>query len=130
MKKLLIVITLVLALAVPLTAFAATSSAPVAQAVRSFCGIDTSKLTTAQKADLTDQFKKQMELKKETINKMVSNGSITKEQGAAYIKNIDDMIKYHNDNGFTGGMGMGRGGRGGGCGMGANGCTFNNTSTN
>ena len=58
LKKLLIVISLIVALAVPLTAFAATSTAPVAQAVRSFCGIDTSKLTTAQKADLTNQYKK------------------------------------------------------------------------
>lgn len=124
MKKLLIVISLILALAVPLTAFAATSDAPVAQAVRSFCGIDTSKLTTAQKTDLTDQFKKQMDLKKETINIMVSNGTITKEQGIASIKNIDDTIKYRNDNGFTGGMGMGRGG-----GRGMGGCTFNSTTT-
>ena len=127
MKKLLIVISLIVALAVPLTAFAATSNAPAAQAIRGFCGIDTSKMTTQQKTDLNDQFKKQMDLKKETINKMVSNGTITNEQGVAAIKSIDDMIKYRNDNGFTGGMGMGRRGMGGNCGT--NGCTFNSITT-
>ena len=131
MKKLLLLIGLIVALAVPLTAFAATSDAPAAQALRGFCGIDTSKLTDQQKTDLNDQFKKQMDLRKESINKMVANGTITKEQGDAAIKNIDDMTKYRQENGFTGGMRMGRGfggGRGMGGGCGTNGCTFNGTS--
>ena len=46
---------------------------------------------------------------------MVGNGAITKEQGDAALKNIDDMVKYCQENGFAGGRGMkmGRGfGRG------------------
>lgn len=117
MKKLLIVIGLIVALAVPLTAFAATSDAPAAQTFRSWCGIDFSKLTDQQKTDLNDSFNKMMDLRKESINKMVENGAITKDQGDAAIKNINDMIKYRQENGFVGGMGMGKG-FGGGRGMG------------
>lgn len=117
MKKLLMLIGLIVALSVPVAAFAATSDAPAAQAIRGFCGIDTSKLTDQQKTDLNDQFKKMMDLKKESINKMVANGTLTKEQGEAAIKNLDDMIKYRQENGVIGGMGMGKG-FGGGRGMG------------
>lgn len=116
MKKLFIVLSLVLAISVPLTAFAATSDTPVAQTFRSWCGIDFSKLTDQQKTDLDDSFNAMMDLRKESINKMVDNGSITKEQGDAAIKSIDDMIKYRQENGFVGGFGghgMGRGFRGG-----------------
>lgn len=112
MKKLLMIIGIVVALAVPLTAFAATSDAPAAQAIRGICGIDASKLTDQQKADLNDQFKKMMDLKKESINKMVANGTLTAAQGTAAIKQTDDMIKYRQENGFTGRMGGGFGGRG------------------
>ena len=125
MKKLLIIVGVVLAIAIPLVAFAATSNAPAAQAIRGFCGIDTSKLTVQQKADITDQFNKMMDLRKESINKMVANGSITKEQGDAAIKQIDDAIKNGQGNGFAGGCGIGQS-IGGGCGMsrgcGGNGC--------
>ena len=109
MKKLFIVIGLIVALAIPMSAFAATSDAPAAQAFRSWCGIDFSKLTDQQKTDLNDQFKKMMDLRKESINKMVADGAITKEQGDAAIQQIDAMIKYRQDNGIVGGMGMGPG---------------------
>ena len=116
MKKLLMVIVLVVAFAIPTTAFAtsATTAAPV-QIYGSWCAIDFSKLTDQQKADLTDSFNQMMDLRKETINKMVADGAITKEQGDASIKYIDDMIKYRTENGFTGGYGfrgMGKGYRG------------------
>ena len=122
MKKLFIVIGLIVALAIPMTAFAATSDSPAAQTFRSWCGIDTSKLTDQQKSDLTDSYNEMMNLRKDSIKKMVENGTITKDQGDAAIKQIDDMIKYRQENGFTGGMGMGCG-FGGGRGM-RGGCTF------
>lgn len=128
MKKLLIVIGLIAALAIPTAAFAATSDAPAAQAIRSYCGIDFSKLTDQQKTDLNDQFKKMTDLRKESINKMVADGAMTKEQGDAAIKRIDDMTKYRQENGFTGGMGMG--GFGGGRGGMRGGCTFNPAPSN
>ena len=126
-KKLLIVIAIIAVLAIPTAAFAASSDTPAAQAIRGFCGIDTSKLTDQQKADLNDQFQKMIDLRKESINKMVADGAITKEQGDAAIKNIDDMAKYRQENGFTGGMGRGFGG---GCGGMRGGCAFNTPPSN
>jgi len=122
MKKLLIVIGLAVALMVPLTTFAAASDAPAAQAIRGLCGIDTSNLTDQQKADLNEQSNKMIDLKKESINKMVANGTLTKEQGETAIKSIDDMIKYRQENGFTGGTMGGFGGHG--MNRGCGGCTL------
>ncbi|KUO71839.1 MAG: hypothetical protein APF77_06935 [Clostridia bacterium BRH_c25] len=122
MKKLFIVLSLVLAISVPLTVFAATSDTPVAQTFRGWCGFDASTLTDQQKADLNDTYQKMIDLRKESINKMVENGTITKEQGDAAIKRIDDMDKYRQENGAVGGR-MGRMGRIGG---GFRGGMFNN----
>jgi len=125
MKRIYVIIALFVALAVPSTAFAATSAAPVAQTIRNYCGIDTSKLTDQQKTDLNNQATKMMDLRKESINVMVANGSLTKEQGDAAIKNIDDRIKYAQENGFAGGYGGPGMGRGFGGGYGTNGCIYN-----
>jgi hypothetical protein len=112
MKKLLTVLGVILALAIPPAAFAATSATPAAQAIRCCCGINTSQLTDQQKADLTKQRQKITDLKKETVNKMVTNGALTKEQGASVIKQIDSRMQYCQENGFTGNCGMGNGGGG------------------
>ena len=108
MKKILIILAVILALALPIAAFGLTSDSQPAKNIRSFCGIcvDASKLTELQKADLSESFNKMIELRKETINKMVENGSITKEQGALELKRIDDMVKYHNENGSSFGSDM------------------------
>lgn len=102
MKKLFLVLAVVIALAIPITVFAASSDSPIATNIRSFCGvgINASDLTEQQKADLSESFNKMIELRKETINKMVQNGSITKEQGDLELKRIEFMIKYHNENGY------------------------------
>jgi hypothetical protein len=106
-KKLILSVAVASALIIPASALAATSDTAAAKTVRSFFGIDTSKLTEKQKADVTDYTKKMADLQKEAINKMVSNGSMTKEQGDAAIKKIDDAVA----NG-TFGIGMGKGGPG------------------
>lgn len=111
-KKLLMVIGLIVVLvvlAIPSVAYAATSDAPAAQAIRGFCGFDTSKLTDQQNADLNDSYQKMMDLREESINKMVDNGTITKEQGDAALKRIDDMVKCGQENGTAAGC------MGGGC---------------
>lgn len=113
MKKILIISVILLAIAVPFTAFAAASDAPTAQSLRGFWGIDSSKLTDQHKADLINAFKKLMETKKEIIKDLIESGSLTKEQGDVYIQRIDDMIKYREENGFFGGFGLGRGYKGG-----------------
>lgn len=92
-RKILTVLAIVTALAIPASVFAATSNTPVPKAIRSFLGIDTSKLTDTQKAAVTDYTQKAASLQKDFINKMVANGSMTKEQGDAQIAKIDDAVK-------------------------------------
>ena len=110
-RKLIITIAVVFAITIPATVFAATSSTTTAKSIRGFFGfgIDTSKLTDMQKADVSTYTKKLADLQKEFIDKMVSNGTLTKDQGTMATKKIDDSLA----NGtflpnLTGGMGEGR----------------------
>lgn len=96
-KKMLIIVAIFIAMTVPASVFAATTNAPIAKTVRGFFGIDTSTLTEKQKVDVTDYTKKMGDLKKEFVNKMVANGSMTKDQGIVATNKIDQAIK----NGFT-----------------------------
>ena len=100
-KTLIITLAMVVVIAVPFSVFAATSDTKAAKSVRSFFGIDSSKLTDQQKSDMKDYSTKMANLQKEFINKMVSNGTMTKEQGAAAIKKIDDMLAKGTTNGFN-----------------------------
>jgi polyhydroxyalkanoate synthesis regulator phasin len=113
-KKILTTMVIVGALAIPFSVFAATSDTAPAKAVRGFFGIDASKLTDAQKTDVTDYTKKMSELQKEFVNKMVTNGSMTKEQGEAAIQRIENGVSNGTFlKGFDGGFGKhGRGGFG------------------
>lgn len=109
-KKLLILLAIVVVIAVPFSVFAATSDTSAAKTVRGFFGIDTSKLNDQQKSDIKDYSTKMANLQKEFINKMVANGSMTKDQGDAAIKKIDDMLTKGSSSDFL--FGMGKGGHG------------------
>lgn len=115
-KKVLIILAVIVALAIPLSVYAATSDTPAAKSVRGFFGIDTSKLTDQQKSDIKDYSQKMADLQKQFINKMVENGTMTKEQGDAAISRIDAAQKNGTLNGLMKGMGMfgfeGNGGKG------------------
>lgn len=108
MRKLFFVLAVVIIVAIPIAAFAATSDSQAAANIRGFCGIgvNTSNLTDKQKADLDESFNKMIELRKETINKMVQDGLLTKEQGDLQLKQLEDMVKYHQENGSGYGFGM------------------------
>lgn len=119
-KKILIILTLVVVLLVSFTVFAVAADVPAAANIRKFFGVDTSKLTDQQKSDLNDSLSKidalkkdttskMAELQKEAITKMIANGSMTQEQGDAAIKKIDEMAKNPDGNGFSKGLGMGKG---------------------
>ncbi len=112
-SKLLILLTIIVGIAVPFSVYAATSDTTAARTVKGFLGIDTSKLTDKQKAAVEDYSKKMADLKKEFINEMVANGSMTKEQGDAAVKRVDDILANREENGSIGGMGMRKGHRGG-----------------
>ena len=122
MKKILIVCLVVAALLIPITAFAATNDADVSANSNSAIDgqilkpkpmpkIDTSKLTDAQKKDLEDQHLKMIALKKETIDVMVANGTITSEQGDKMKANIDNREKIRKEKGIVPFSGMGKGGK-------------------
>lgn len=118
-RKIIISMVAVLAVTVPVTVFAATSTSTAAVSIRHFFGaqIDSSKLTDAQKADVKTYTKKMAEVEKEFINKMVSNGTLSTEQGAAATKRIDAALEngtyalnlFEKDDH---GRGMGQGGAG------------------
>ncbi len=120
-SKMLIAATVIAVLLLPFSVFAATSNTPVAKNIRGFLGINTSKLTDQQKADIKDYTQKAADLQKEFINKMVSNGALTKEQGDAEIKRIDEMLKNGDVNGFLPGSEKWKGGLRGSAGQGNSG---------
>ena len=134
MRKIFLIALVLLALSIPLASFALASqtdnstaaqqpsqgddAATVAPNRFGMRSIDFSKLTEQQKADMAAAWKKVMEAKKEMVSKLVSNGTITKEQGDEWIKRIDEKIKDVEQNGFTNaagfkakmrGRGMGKG---------------------
>lgn len=71
-------------------------------------GMDSSKLTDQQKADMDEFSKKMTELHKDMIDKMVANGALTKEQGDAADQRLESGFRP--ENGFPKGRGMRRGG--------------------
>lgn len=117
MKKRNAVIALALttALAVPFSVFAATSDTTTARSIRGFFGIDASKLTDQQKADVNSYTAKMADLQKQFIDQMVNNGTITKAQGDAEKSRIDEAVNNGDVGSFFSGMGRGFG-KGGGMG--------------
>lgn len=111
-KKLLIIFAASASLVIPFSVFAASSDASYAKNIRGFFGINASKLTEQQKADVKEYSQKMADLQKDFINKMVANGSITQEQADAQIKRIDEMLANGGEYGFMPGFGMGKGGFG------------------
>lgn len=97
-------------LMIPFSVFAATSDSETAKTVRSFFKIDTSKLNARQKSDAASYSKKIADLQKEFVDKMVQNGTMTKEDGDAAKKRIDDAYKSSAENNRIYGLGAGGGG--------------------
>lgn len=95
-NKWLIVLAVALALAIPLTVFAANIDSPLTNSIKGFLGIDTSKLTSEQKQIIADYNKKIASLEKEFINKLLSEGLITQQQADDIIKNIDSRVSEAN----------------------------------
>lgn len=103
--KLIIIVAVIVALVLPVSIFAAASDAPAAKQIRGFFGIDISKLSDKQKADIKSYSQSMAELQKKFINKMVENGTMTKEQGNAAVKRIDESLANGLENGVYPGLG-------------------------
>ncbi|ADD02021.1 conserved hypothetical protein [Thermoanaerobacter italicus Ab9] len=108
-NKWLIVLAVALALAIPLTVFAANIDSPLTNSIKGFFGIDTSKLTSEQKQIIADYNKKIADLEKEFINKLLSEGLITQQQADNIIKNIDSRVSEANQDSVPFFIGGGRG---------------------
>jgi len=108
-NKWLIVLAVALALAIPLTVFAANIDSPLTNSIKGFLGIDTSKLTSEQKQIIADYNKKIADLEKEFINKLLSEGLITQQQADNIIKNIDSRVSEANQDSVPFFIGGGRG---------------------
>lgn len=69
---------------------------------------EAAELTEQQKADLDESFEQMMELRRETIQKMVENGLLTEEEGRQALERLDETADAHGEDGefyFYGGMG-------------------------
>lgn len=112
-SKIFITASVIAAMLVPFSVFAATSNTPAAKNIRGFLGLDASKLTDTQKADVKTYTQKMADLQKEFINKMVDNGALTKEQGEAETKKIDESLSKGDTSSILPGYGKNKGGHGG-----------------
>ena len=74
-----------------------------------FAGDDTSKLTDQQKKDVDDYKQKLSALRKELVDKYVAAGVITREQGDAMLKRMEQKPGPGFEKGFGKGMMKGRG---------------------
>jgi hypothetical protein len=109
MKKILIILVAVIVLSVPVAVYAASVNSETAKNMKGSCslGVDTADLTEQQKEDLEETFNQMVEVRKESISKMVENGLMSKEEADAALEQLNEMIEYHEENGYGMGMGMG-----------------------
>lgn len=106
MKKALFILGAAVALLIPVSAYAATASFDTDTRTWGPFGSDAEDLTEQQKNDLEETYEEMIDVRRNLINKMIENGLLTKEQGEEALKDLDDMVEYHDENGFLGGMGM------------------------
>lgn len=103
-RKALLIIAIVVLVLVPVAAFALANYSPVRSDV-SYPAYR-QELTQQQEADLQESFQQMIDLRKETINKMVQDGLLTQEEGQEALAQLDEMAAYHAENGYAFGYGM------------------------
>ena len=88
MKKIIVLITIACILALTLSTFVFADDA----------------------SSLPQWFKDMISWRKAQVDQAVKDNAITEEQAQLYRNHIDQMEKFHEENGFPAGMGMGSGG--------------------
>ena len=108
MRKALLIIAIVVLALVPVTAYALVVNSPARADIRAYYNgsTDRQELTQQQQADLDESHQKMIDLRKETINKMVQDGLLTAEQAQQELQQLDLMAAYHAENGGSYGYGM------------------------
>lgn len=108
MRKALLIVAIVILVLTPVAAYALMTVSP---APGNVCFTsDRQELTQQQQADLQESHQKMIDLRKESIQKMVQDGLLTPEEGQQALEQLDRMADYSAENGSTFGFG-----RMGGC---------------
>lgn len=103
MRKALLIIAIVILVLTPVAAYTLTTYSPARNV--SFSDYN-QELTQQQQTDLEESYQQMIDLRKETITKMVQDGLLTQEEGQAALEQLDEMAAYHAENGYTYGYGM------------------------
>ena len=111
MRKALLIIAIAVLVLTPVAAYAILANSPA----RAEAGlpVERQKLTQQQQTDLQESFQKMIDLRKESINKLVADGLLTEEQGQQALAQLDARTAYHAESGYAFGFGMMGGCRGG-----------------
>jgi len=108
MRKALLIVAIVVLALVPVAAYLLVVNSPARADVRAYYSGSSNRqeLTQQQQADLDESYQKMIDLRKETINKMVQDGLLTAEQAQIELQQLDQMAAYHAENGDNYGYGM------------------------
>ena len=113
MRKALLIIAIVVLALVPFAAYMLIVNTPARVAVSTDTQTATTagqELTEQQQADLQESHQKMIDLRKESIQKMVQDGLLTQAEGQQALEQLDRMAAYFAESGSTFGFG-----RMGGC---------------
>lgn len=106
MKKIILVLTLVLALGLG-SMFVYATESPVGNSA-----------VTAEDKEANEWFEERMEYRKAQLEEAKDKGEITEEEYKTWSEHITEMEKFHEENGFPNGGGFGAGCNGAGRGNG------------
>lgn len=108
MRKALLIIAIVVLALVPIAAYALVANTPARADVRAYYNDSANRqeLTQQQQTDLEEAHQKMIDLRKDTINKMVQDGLLTAEQAQIELQQLDQMAAYHAENSGAYGYGM------------------------
>ncbi len=103
MRKALLILAIALLVLAPVGAYALIANSP-ARSVADVAAAQ-QELTPEQQADLAESYQQMIDLRKESIDKLVADGLLTAEQGQLEKDRLDTMAQYHAENGYAYGYG-------------------------
>ena len=103
MRKALLILAIALLVLAPVGAYVLVANSPARAA--SGVAATQQELTTQQQADLQESYQKMIDLRKESIDKLVADGLLSAEQGQLEKDRLDAMALYHAENEYTYGYG-------------------------
>lgn len=107
MRKAFLIFAIALLVLAPIGAYALIANAPARAAANASAALPAyrQELTQEQQSDLAESYQKMIDLRKESIDKMVEDGLLTAEQGQLEKDRLDAMAEYHAENGSIYGYG-------------------------